>query len=88
MPFMESTLRPMSTSQVLDWTFHLYRNNFLLFAGISALPPAVLLLGQTSAFLLAFIPTPELDSVTSGALLVVGVVAMVVLYLLALALAG
>jgi len=87
MPFMESTLRPMSTSQVLDWTFHLYRNNFLLFAGISALPPAVLLLGQTSAFLLAFIPTPELDSVTSGAFLVVGVVAMVVLYLLALALA-
>jgi hypothetical protein len=36
----------MSTSQVLDRTFSLYRQNFLLFAGIAALPPALLLVGQ------------------------------------------
>jgi hypothetical protein len=31
-------LRPLSTSELLDRTFHLYRNNFLLFIGIAALP--------------------------------------------------
>ena len=43
---METALRPMSTSQVLDRTFSLYRTNFLLFAGIAALPPALLMIGQ------------------------------------------
>lgn len=77
----------MSTSQVLDRTFHLYRNNFWLFAGISALPPAVLLLGQTSVFLIAFIPAPQTNFFASSALFVVGMIFMIVLYLLALALA-
>ncbi|HKW74393.1 MAG TPA: hypothetical protein VJN64_02615 [Terriglobales bacterium] len=36
----------MSTSQVLDRTFSLYRNNFVVFAGIAVLPPAVLLVLQ------------------------------------------
>jgi hypothetical protein len=31
----------MSTAQVLDRTFQLYRRNFVLFAGIAALPPAL-----------------------------------------------
>jgi hypothetical protein len=48
---MELALRPMSTSQVLDRTFYLYRNNFVLFAGIGSLLPAMLLVMQ-----LAFIP--------------------------------
>jgi len=30
-----TSLRPMSTSQVLDRTFFLYRKNFVLFAGIA-----------------------------------------------------
>jgi hypothetical protein len=34
----------MSTSQVLDRTFHLYRNNFVLFAGIAILTPALKLI--------------------------------------------
>lgn len=34
-------LRPMSTSELLDRTFYLYRNNFALFAGIAALAPAL-----------------------------------------------
>lgn len=41
---MDLALRPMSTSQVLDRTFSLYRQNFILFAGIAALAPACLLL--------------------------------------------
>lgn len=35
---MNTALRPMSTSEILDRSFSLYRNNFLLFAGIAALP--------------------------------------------------
>jgi len=31
-------LRPLSTSELLDRTFHLYRNNFWLFVGIAAIP--------------------------------------------------
>ena len=37
-------LRPMTLGEVLDRTFALYRQNFLLFAGISALPHLLLLL--------------------------------------------
>lgn len=31
-------LRPLSTSELLDRTFHLYRNHFVLFVGIAAIP--------------------------------------------------
>jgi hypothetical protein len=31
-------LRPMSTGEILDRTFNLYRNNFVLLAGIAVLP--------------------------------------------------
>lgn len=41
---MDQTLRPMSTSQVLDRTFSLYRNNFFLFLGIALITPALKLL--------------------------------------------
>ena len=37
-------LRPMTLGEVLDKTFSLYRQNFLLFAGISALPYSLLML--------------------------------------------
>jgi hypothetical protein len=43
---MDLALRPMSTSQILDRTFQLYRRNFILFAGIATLPPALLLVAQ------------------------------------------
>lgn len=43
---MELALRPMSTSQVLDRTFYLYRNNFVLFAGIAIITPALQLIAQ------------------------------------------
>ncbi|MGC2694932.1 MAG: hypothetical protein WA738_03995 [Candidatus Angelobacter sp.] len=84
---MDSTLRPMSTGQVLDRTFHLYKGNFLLFAGISALPPAVLLLAQVSMLLLAFIPGTSIVSFFPEAAFVLGLIAMVVVYLVAFSLA-
>jgi len=88
MPFMDSTLRPMSTSQVLDRTFHLYRNNFWLFAGIAALPPAVILVAQTGFVLLAFlVAAPKLNAVATGIVFAAGVILMIILYLLALSLA-
>jgi hypothetical protein len=37
---MTEPLRPMSTGQVLDHTFALYRKNFLLFVGIATVGPA------------------------------------------------
>jgi hypothetical protein len=33
-----TVLRPFSTSELLDRTFHLYRNHFVLFVGIAAIP--------------------------------------------------
>ena len=35
---MVTVLRPLSTSELLDRTFHIYRNNFLVFVGIAAIP--------------------------------------------------
>jgi hypothetical protein len=37
---MAEPLRPMSTGQLLDHTFTLYRKNFLLFVGIATVGPA------------------------------------------------
>jgi hypothetical protein len=34
---MSTPLRPLSTGELLDRTFHLYRNNFMLFAGIATI---------------------------------------------------
>jgi hypothetical protein len=41
---MVTVLRPLSTSELLDRTFHLYKNNFLLFVGITAIPQLVIFL--------------------------------------------
>ena len=43
---MTEPLRPMSTGQLLDRTFALYRTNFLLFVGIATVGPAAYLLFQ------------------------------------------
>lgn len=40
---MSASLRPLTTGQLLDRTFQIYRQNFILFAGISALPQGFLL---------------------------------------------
>jgi len=51
---MTTLLRPLSTSELLDRTFFLYRNNFVLFAGIAAvaeLPVIALRLGNIALVL-------------------------------------
>jgi hypothetical protein len=55
----------MSTSQVLDRTFSLYRQNFVLFAGITAFPPALLLIGQL-LLLLVTRPFDQTGAVSPG----------------------
>jgi len=51
---MDLALQPMSTSQLLDRTFSIYRKNFFLFAGIAVLPPACLLLAELLIVVLGF----------------------------------
>jgi hypothetical protein len=43
---MPASLRPLTTGQLLDRTFQVYRQNFMLFVGIAAVPEVVLLLAQ------------------------------------------
>ena len=65
---MNLDLRPMSTSQVLDRTFWLYRRNFLLFAGIAALPPALGFLGKAGIIAISSFSNTSIDS-SAGSLL-------------------
>lgn len=53
---MQPGLRPMSTSQVLDRTFHVYRNHFPLLAGIGVLLPVLLFVLRLAAFPLGYPP--------------------------------
>lgn len=46
---MVTILRPLSTSELLDRTFHLYRNHFVLFVGITAIPQLVVLAWRLAA---------------------------------------
>lgn len=87
---MELALRPMSTSQVLDRTFYIYRNHFVLLAGIGSLLPAMLLMMQ-----LAFIPLgfpPRATAKTAPEALMILLLGYVccygVIYLVGTALAG
>jgi len=59
---MDTSLRPMSTSQVLDRTFFLYRKNFVLFAGIALITPMLTTLAslaQLATFGLPVRPDPS-----------------------------
>jgi len=79
---MDQTLRPMSTGQVLDRTFSLYRDNFLLFAGIAALPPAFVLVAQVIGFLVPKAANTFAGSTAGIATLGFGVVVAVILYVI------
>ena len=46
---MAASTRPLTLGEILDRTVQLYRNNFLLFAGISFLPSAIYVLIAGSA---------------------------------------
>jgi uncharacterized membrane protein len=49
---MATALRPLSTGELLDRTFSLYRNHFVLFVGIFALPHLCVLAFQCLSFAL------------------------------------
>ena len=73
---MESNLRPLSLGEILDRTAQLYRENFLLFAGIAAVNAGILLvlnLGQIglSELMRALHLTKQLLGVSIGFLILI-----------------
>ncbi|HVP52730.1 MAG TPA: hypothetical protein VMT05_11500 [Terriglobales bacterium] len=73
---MRTPLRPMSTGEILDRTFNLYRNNFVLFAGIAVVPPALMLVVQLLQA--GMIATPGHPRTASAGLAVAGGLGMLV----------
>ncbi|HLJ28868.1 MAG TPA: hypothetical protein VKY85_19315 [Candidatus Angelobacter sp.] len=56
---MTTALRPMTTGELLDRTFNIYRNNFPLFAGMAALAAFILVASTVLLLVLGFtVPTP------------------------------
>ena len=80
---METILRPLSLGEILDRTAQLYRNNFVLFAGISSVYAGFLLLmslaqiGMT-ALLTSLQLTRQLPWVTMSYLILIFPLAMIV----------
>src|SRR4051812_30868906 len=75
---MNNTLRPMSTGQVLDRTFNLYRSNFVLFFGIALLPPALMMLMQLAQ--VAILPLNQSGFAWSGNAAVAAGISMAVFF--------
>lgn len=79
---MDLQLRPLTTGELLDRTFTLYRKNFVLFFGIAAVPYVIVLAMQ-----LVIITTTAANPGIGGALAMAGGVFVGVIgYLIALAL--
>jgi hypothetical protein len=72
-------LRPLSLGEILDRTFSLYRNNFLLFIGITAIPQLLILsLHLAQLFLFGYVGTTRVDptrAALSGDMIFVAVLA-------------
>ena len=63
----EWDLRPLSIGEILDRTFTLYRRNFLLFLGITAIPRLLSLglnLAQVAMNKLPSFPAPPLTRIS------------------------
>ena len=73
---MSTPLRPMSTGEILDRTFNLYRNNFVLFAGIAVVPPALMLVVQLIQA--GMVAAPSHPRAAGAGLLVAGGLGMIV----------
>jgi uncharacterized membrane protein len=59
---METALRPMNLSELLDRTFSLYRKHFLLFIGIAVLPNLALLLFRLGILRLGSSPGTPIEA--------------------------
>jgi hypothetical protein len=87
---MTTALRPMTTGELLDRTFNIYRNNFPLFAGISALAAFILVASTVLLVVLGFtVPTPgaQLDPRTVFTSLAVYFIVVGLFYLIGASLA-
>lgn len=62
---MTTALRPLSTGELLDRTFSLYRSHFGLFAGIVALPYLVVLAFRLVGLVFQS-PTPQFSNIVMG----------------------
>lgn len=89
-------LRPLSLGEILDRTFSMYRKNFLLFVGITAIPQLLILALRLAQTLFFFpvgqrnVPVRQLQAGPGGGLIafgligfIVGVVVYLVAYLFA-----
>lgn len=86
---METALKPMSTSQVLDRTFGMYRYSFLLFVGIAAMPQLCLLIGRMALLLLGEAPASSPAAmIASGVAAVIGGLGLLVLSVVCYAVAS
>ena len=72
----ELDLRPLSLGEILDRTFTLYRRNFLLFFGITALPQ-LLVLGFNLCQVL-FTGRPGTPKIMSGTIIAMGIIGALV----------
>jgi hypothetical protein len=84
---MAEPLRPMSTGQVLDHTFALYRKNFLLFLGIASLGPAAYLIFQLITIGSATVPVGPRRAAAAGVSLGFGIIAGVIVMMAGMAIA-
>ena len=66
----DADLRPMSLGEVLDRTFNLYKNNFWLFVGISALPFSLLFIVEVAVAAMGLaagrVPGSQRGAVSAG----------------------
>lgn len=87
---MTVALRPMSTSELLDRTFNLYRNNFQLFAGIATVA-AIAPIAAPAVLLAIGIPVPlpgvRLDPTTAAQSLMAYLAMFFLLYIIVASLA-
>jgi len=84
---MTEALRPMSTGQVLDHTFSLYRRNFLLFVGIASIGPALYLIFQLLMVGSAAAPVGSRRAATAGLSFGFGIIAGIIVMLAGMAIA-
>ena len=74
------TLRPLSLGELLDRTFQIYRNNFLLFAGIAAVAYLPMFIVRSGLVL-----APKLGGGSASVAIGIGVLLLVGLYLVGVA---
>ena len=84
---MSASLRPLSTGELLDKTFTLYRQNFLLFFGIAALPQVALFI-LVSVMSAVAVSARQAQTVAAAASIGIAVLITALVYLIGAVIAG